>query len=86
MENILKGIPGVIVYIDDVLVTGKTEEEHLAALEETLSRLERAGLRLQKKKCSFMAPSVTYLGRQISLHPVADKVKAKHHAHRTSRN
>ena len=79
MESILKGIPGVVVYIDDVLVTGKTEEEHLAALEETLSRLERAGLRLQKKKCSFMAPSVTYLGHQIDqhgLHPVADKVKA----------
>ena len=49
-ESILKGIPGVVVYIDDVLVTGKMEEENLAALEETLSRLVRAGLRLQKKK------------------------------------
>ena len=79
MESLLKGVPGVVVYIDDVLVTGKTEEEHLAALEETLSRLEKAGLRLQQKKCSFMAASVTYLGHQIDehgLHPVADKVQA----------
>ena len=78
MESLLKGVPGVVVYIDDVLVTGKTEE-HLAALEETLSRLEKAGLRLQQEKCSFMAASVTYLGHQIDehgLHPVADKVQA----------
>ena len=34
MNGLLKGIPGVIVYIDDILVTGKTEQEHLAALEE----------------------------------------------------
>ena len=31
VESILSGIPGVVVYIDDVLVT---EEEHLSALEE----------------------------------------------------
>ena len=44
MENLLQGIPGVVVYIDDVLVTGKSEEQHLAALEETLKRLREAGL------------------------------------------
>ena len=44
------------MYIDDVLVTGKTDDEHLAALEEVLQRLEQAGQRLQLKKCSFMVP------------------------------
>ena len=79
MESLLKGIPGVVIYIDDVLVTGKTDEEHLAALEEVLQRLEQAGLRLHLKKCSFMVPSVIYLGYQIDaegLRPVAEKVKA----------
>ncbi len=30
MESILKGIPGVTVYIDDILVTTTTDEKHLA--------------------------------------------------------
>lgn len=36
MESLLKGIPGVLVYIDDVLIIGKTDEKYLAALEEVL--------------------------------------------------
>ena len=41
--------------------------------------LEISGLRVRKKKCQFMATSVTYLGHQIDasrLHPMPDKVKA----------
>ena len=33
MESMLNGIPGVVVYLDDILITGPTEEAHLAALE-----------------------------------------------------
>jgi len=44
IESLLSGIPGVVVYIDDILVTGPTEKEHLAALDEVLSQLEGAGL------------------------------------------
>ena len=79
MESILKDIPGVVVYLDDILITGHTDADHLRSLQETLSRLERAGLRLRKEKCSFMGSSVTYLGYRIDkegLHPLADKVKA----------
>ena len=78
MDVLLKGIPGVIVYIDDILVTGKTEQKHLATLEEVLQRLGEAGLRLQKSKCTFMAPTVTYLDHCIDyqgIHPVAEKVQ-----------
>ena len=79
MENLLQGIPNVIVYIDDILVTGASEEEHLAVLSKVLSRLEEAGLRLKKRKCVFMATSVTFLGHKIDaqgLHPLESKVRA----------
>ena len=41
--------------------------------------MEKAGLRLQKQKCSFMVSSVSYLGYQIDkegLHPLASKLDA----------
>ena len=44
MENVLRGIPNVTVYIDDILITGANEEEHLKTLDQVLSRLEQAGL------------------------------------------
>ena len=36
----------MVVYLDDILITGKTKSEHVKALDEVLSRLEKAGLRL----------------------------------------
>ena len=58
IESVLQGIPHVLVYLDDILVTGQNTEEHLKNLEEVLSRLQQAGLRLKSSKCVFMSPSV----------------------------
>ena len=65
--------------IDDILVTGATQEEHLRTLEEVLRRLEKAGARLKREKCQFMLPMVEYLGHRISadgLQPTDSKIKA----------
>ena len=66
MENLLQEIQRVCVYIDDILITGSSESEHLRNLAEILSRLESAGMRLKKEKCAFLLPSVSYLGHVIS--------------------
>ena len=79
MESILHGINQVLVYLDDILVTGRSDEEHLQRLGEVLTRLEAAGLRLRQSKCKFMQPSVEYLGHRISsdgLHPTPDMIRA----------
>ena len=79
MDNLVQGIPGVVVYIDNVLITGPTNEEHLKSLEEVLKRMKEAGLKLRQDKCSFMSPSVTYLGYKIDaegLDPLPEKVEA----------
>ena len=47
IENILQGIPHVCVYIDDILMTGETEDEYLRNLKEVLTRLENANIRLK---------------------------------------
>ena len=67
------------VYIDDILITGENKEEHLKTLAQVLSKLEQAGLRVQKPKCKFMAPSVIYLGHMIDqygLRPLKEKIEA----------
>ena len=69
----------VCVYLDDVLVSDKTREEHLSNLNEVLTCLESAGLRLKEKKCTFCKPEVTCLGHIISadvLKPSPHKIKA----------
>ena len=40
MESLFSGIQGVVVYIDDVLVTGNTDAKHLKALDEVVGRME----------------------------------------------
>ena len=78
MENLLQGLKHVCVYLDDILVTGSSEREHLDNLAEVLKRLESAGIRLKRSKCEFMLPSVEYLGHKISdkgLQPTEGKIK-----------
>ena len=65
MDVVLQGIPGVICYIDDILVSGKDEESHLRTLEEVFRCLEKHGFRLKQEKCEFLMTSVEYLGHQI---------------------
>ena len=79
MENLLQGIPHVVVRVDDIFVSGKDDPDHLANLEAVLSRLSTSGLKLRLAKCLFMQPEVTYCGYVISgdgIQPVAAKVDA----------
>lgn len=79
MDQILSGLTGVQCYLDDLLITGKDETEHLSNLEATLQRLQSFGLRVRKDKFEFFCPSVEYLGHVIDssgLHKAPSKVKA----------
>lgn len=79
METLLRDISNVVVYLDDVLVSGASEEEHLRTLDQVLERLCLVGLRLKLSKCAFMLPLVEYLGHVISaegIHPSKEKTKA----------
>ena len=79
MEQLLQNIPMTVAYLDDILVTGRTLEEHDRNLATVLTRLRDAGLRLKKEKCAVRQKSCTYLGHVIDaegIHPTEDKVRA----------
>ena len=64
MNRILADLIGkcVFVYIDDILVFSKTEEEHVDHLQLVFDRLREAGLKLKPTKCAFGLPEVKLLG------------------------
>ncbi|XP_072140740.1 uncharacterized protein [Dermacentor andersoni] len=54
------------MYLDDILVTGINDRDHLQNLHNILARLQAASLKLTLEKCIFPASSVEYLGYVIS--------------------
>ena len=79
IEQVLQGIPMVVCRVDDILVSGKNDQDHLKNLNDVLSGLKQAGLRLKMEKCKFMKPSVEYLGYRVDmhgLHAIEKKVEA----------
>ena len=71
MDQLTKDLPGVAVYLDDVLVSGKDASEHLHNLRQLLQRLDDKGLRCRLEKCQFAEPVVEYLGHQLSSEGIA---------------
>lgn len=80
MSNLLGDIPGVEVFLDDIIIgTAGTQDDHLETLEKVFQRLQRHGMKLKTSKCLFMVNEVKYLGYVISKDGVkvdSDKIKA----------
>lgn len=75
----LAGTPDVIVYLDDIIVSGATSREHPARLEEVLRRLDTTGVQVCKEKCCFALDKVLFPGHKIDvtgMHPTQDEVKS----------
>ena len=68
MEVVLSGLTreGCLIYLDDVLVMGKTMEEHNENLKKVFDRLRDAGLHLKPTKCCFAQLEVDNLGHVVS--------------------
>ena len=60
-KKIIGHVLRTVVRVDDILISGINDNDHLDNLEEVLRIMSESGLRLKKSKCVFMAPEVTYL-------------------------
>ena len=69
----------VFAYIDDLLVSSESPEEHAKDLEALFERLDKFGLKLNSQKCQFFKEQLTFLGHMITnqgIKPIPDKVQA----------
>jgi hypothetical protein len=79
LADVLRDLPGVLHYVDDVLIYGATREEHNARLRAVLQRIKAAGFNISESKSSFAKTEVVFLGHLISgtaIRPDPAKVKA----------
>lgn len=79
MDAMLAGLSGSVGYLDDILVGGRTEEEHQHNLHNVLTRLQDFGFTVRIEKCSFNLRQVKYVGQILDkdgIRPDPDKVAA----------
>jgi hypothetical protein len=79
MEQVLRGLQNVLIYIDDQFIHTATPERHLDALEQVLLRLHRNHLKINLDKCLFGDQQVSYLGFTLTpqgIKPGESKLKA----------
>ena len=65
MHQILGNMKNVFVYLDDIIMFSRNIEEHFQFLDEVLSRLEKAGLKIKLRKCQFLKSQLDFLGHVI---------------------
>lgn len=78
MTQILDGVSGVRVYIEDILVWRGTQKEHDECLYKTLARAKTEGLMQNAEKRIFGQEEISFLGDRISskgIEPSPDLVK-----------
>ena len=68
MEIVLCGLQWekCLVYLDDVIVFGKTFQETLTNLRSVFERFKKAKLKLKPKKCILFKDEVSFLGHVVS--------------------
>ena len=65
MHQILGNMKNVFVYLDDIIIFSRNKEEHFQILEEVLSRLKGAGLKIKLSKCQFLKRELIFLGHVV---------------------
>lgn len=65
MDNVLRGLDGIFVYIDDLLVASPSLEMHRAQPCALFDWLKENGLVIRPKKCDFCCSELDFLGHHV---------------------
>ena len=61
-----------MIYLDDIVIFSKTQEEHIECLDTVLQKLINVGLKLKPSKCNLFKREIVYLGHRVTtegIHP-----------------
>ncbi|GFT36129.1 hypothetical protein TNCV_3778441 [Trichonephila clavipes] len=58
LDSVYRDLPYCFVYIDDIIITSHSLDEHIIYLKEMFRRLTENGLVLKISKCIFAKPEV----------------------------
>ena len=75
LSDALKGLKGVSVVADDILIYGKDQTEHDDNLRKCLKRARECGLKLNKRKCRFHMRELPYIGHILTSEGVKPDLK-----------
>lgn len=73
---ILVDIPGIAIYLDDIVVTGPNDSVHLERLNLLFETLQRWNIKVNFDKCNLFQDSIEYCGFRIDKYGI-HKMKAK---------
>ena len=80
MYSLMEGLEYIQCYLDDLLIlSNRSFDDHMDKVDNVMSRLNQAGLKVRAKKCNFAMTELEYLGFVISregIKPMAKKVQA----------
>ena len=79
MDCVLAGLQwsSCLVYIDDIIIVGRSFEEQLHHLQQVFDRLKSAGLKIHPSKCHFLQKKVNFLGHIVSTEGVPQTLPVK---------
>ncbi|CAH2093016.1 unnamed protein product [Euphydryas editha] len=78
MSDLFGDLPGVLIFVDDILVFGSSQKEHDERLENVFKKARKVNLKFNKAKCMFNKPEITYVGHVFNKNGIlADKYKVE---------
>ena len=79
MDRVLGGLPFILIYLDDILVSSPDQGSHKDHLQTVLNLLRQHGLVLNRAKCQFFRTEMELLGLRVtagSVTPLPDQISA----------